>query len=533
MQEDALFKDELEKNTPEDKNSEEVSEKEASLNEEIQESNTINESEKEVIEKKKPKKEKERKEKSTEEKVSKKEIKQDVNKDDKKKKISKAAKRRRLLIFIITAYIDLLLIWVVLQKKYLSVLLSGGSLSDDKDFASSVLVFSILIIGNIISISFFRDAKKLKDEKDDGLLQMLDETESIDGREIIQEEFDFTENSQAPVYRNTKQIEAIDMHKKYIEFIAMCQENGIIIDKKSAREILSAIASCRMIFIKEKDENLRQALLMTITEFFGVDFYLSDLRNVKGDKDRLDSIVWEQAGNGFITTDFSKGILASRNFMDKVNIAMLNNVNPAEMKYFKEIFQYCKNPDVPCSLRIGSRNVDNGYRSLPKNLWFILGVDNEAFDAVVSSEVAKYSYMVETNLKVNEENVEAKEHKSVSYPQLLDRISEQYEDNFIPEDVWKKLDDFEEYLAKRGNYFIDNRIIREMERYASIYLSCEGELVDLIDTLLAKKLLMIALPNEYKYLENDEESLVGMAEKILGADYLASSQAILKKIKIS
>ena len=53
-----------------------------------------------------------------------------------------------------------------------------------------------------------------------------------------------------------------------------------------------------------------------------------------------------------------------------------------------------------------------------------------------------------------------------------------------------------------------------------------------IGNILEKKLLLIAVPNEYKKVEVDEEGLVGQAEKILGADFVTNSQQILKKIKI-
>ena len=71
-----------------------------------------------------------------------------------------------------------------------------------------------------------------------------------------------------------------------------------------------------------------------------------------------------------------------------------------------------------------------------------------------------------------------------------------------------------------------------MERFAAVYLALDGDQADLIDTLLEKKLLLVALPNEYKKVEVDEEGLVGQAEKILGADFVTNSQQILKKIKI-
>lgn len=523
---------------------EEAKEEPSSNNTVVAEENKVSPAEEKPIEKVKEKKQKPAKEPVEEKAKEKYEDKKD-SKDSKQfknplknKKLSKTAKTRRLIIFIATVYLDLSII--VLCSKYIGYFIKGltqiigGQVDkafENTRFPVSVLLLVILIIINVVSIILYKDARKLKDKRPDDLLAILEETESIDGHRIVESEYEVEEDQSGPkqvVFRNAKTIESIDINKVQSDFIAACSESGVEVDKATVRLVLASIFSSRLLIIKEENKELRDKFLQALAKYFGSGYYMTELADTV---ESFNDVAWYLTSQGNVATEFAKGILASRQNPDTVNITMASNVKMENVsKVFKDVLGYVKNPNVPCKLKIGNRNVDNGYRVLPKNLWFVFCVEK---DAMLPSEVAKYSITLELNLKVAETIPEAKEHKVVSYPQVLDCINESYENYFIEETTWKKIDEFADYLDRRGEFFIDNRIVREMERFAAIYLALDGEQADVIDTLLCKKLLLIALPNEYKKIYEDEESLVGTAEKILGADFISNASALLKKIKMN
>ena len=478
------------------------------------------------------------KKKSKKDKQDKKEPKEKTpvdNKNKRKHRLSRSARTRRMIILITTIYLDAVI--VLLCYKYIGEFINGvlkliggdmaGSIGNRK-FATSLLLLVVLIIINLISISLYRDARKIKDKAPDDLMAMLGDTESIDGHRVVESEYTVDEEEgKQVVYRNAKTIESIKITKVQQDFIDACRNNGLDVDKSTARLILSSIIASRLVIVKEPNEELRKKFFKTVSSFFGNDLYLT---TVSDDATKLYDVIWKLTSEGNVQTDFSRGLNASRNYPDRVNIVSLDNVKAEGMRaMYKEILEYVKNPNIPCALRIGNRNVDNGYRQLPKNVWFIFGMDK---GSIIPSEVAKYSFTLELNLKECEIPAEKATIKPIDYPQVLDFLNDSYEDHFIQEDVWKKLDEFFEVFSVRGEYFIDNRIVREMERFAAVYLALDGDQADLVDNLLEKKLLLVALPNEYKKIDVDEEGLVGQAEKILGADFVTNSQQILKKIKI-
>ena len=490
--------------------------------------------EKEVEKPKKVKPEKVKKEKAPKpekEKPQKEDKKPKEKEKNDKSKMSKKAKGRRLLIFIVTLYLDLLLAWLFFLKGFFAEFVRGIingyylALQDHYQFCVAIAIVVVFILINLLALGLAKDARKIKGDANNSLLNILSETDDVDGRNIVEEEFSLSGDGKG-LRRTSRLVESIDMNRVYNDFIKFALSEGIVVDKITAREIFASLASCRLIFVKNEDKELEIEFFKTLCKFLGVEYYGSKVSDATTS---LDKLIWSNSGSVSHPSEFAKGLQASRQLPEKINLTFLEDVNPQNLgKYFKELFEYCKNPEVPCMVRIGSKSVDDGMRELAKNLWFILMLEG---DEMLPSEVAKYSITLDINIKRAEERGEAIKFKEISYPQLVDAVNEAYEEHFIAEDMWKKLDEFENYLAKRGEYFIDNRIVRELERFAAIYLVCEGEQTDLIDTLLSKKLLLIALPNTYTYLENDEETIMGMAEKILGADYISNSQAILKQIK--
>ena len=519
---------EEESEQPQEENAEEAPAEEAT--EETQEEAE----EKEVEKPKKEKPEKVKKEKAPKpekEKPQKEDKKPKEKEKNDKSKMSKKAKGRRLLIFIVTLYLDLLLAWLFFLKGFFAEFVRGIingyylALQDHYQFCVAIAIVVVFILINLLALGLAKDARKIKGDANNSLLNILSETDDVDGRNIVEEEFSLSGDGKA-VRRTSRLVESIDMNRVYNDFIKFALSEGIVVDKITAREIFASLASCRLIFVKNEDKELEIEFFKTLCKFLGVEYYGSKVSDATTS---LDKLIWSNSGSVSHPSEFAKGLQASRQLPEKINLTFLEDVNPQNLgKYFKELFEYCKNPEVPCMVRIGSKSVDDGMRELAKNLWFILMLEG---DEMLPSEVAKYSITLDINIKRAEERGEAIKFKEISYPQLVDAVNEAYEEHFIAEDMWKKLDEFENYLAKRGEYFIDNRIVRELERFAAIYLVCEGEQTDLIDTLLSKKLLLIALPNTYTYLENDEETIMGMAEKILGADYISNSQAILKQIK--
>lgn len=499
--------------------------------------NSIKKSEKKILENvlKEQKEENIAKETKPQETTPKPKKEKDNKKKIKNKKISKSAKRTRMIILAVLLYVDAIFAFIFLTKGYLTSFLGGISsfsynLLNNATFTTAVLLIVVFLITNGVAIGLYKDAKNTKRKKADNYSPIIDETDSIDGRVEVEEEVEEEEIEEvkAPVYRNSKTIESINIKKVQEDLIDAALEVGVVIDKKTARDVLAAIAGGQLIFVKEPEMDLCKKFLRCLSKFFGVEYYET---TVKDNASSFEAIMKTYQGTSATLTPFSKSVMAANRLIESVNLSVLTNVDPANMMdYFKDVFGQAKNPNLKNEVKIGTRQSTSAMYDIPKNFWTICCLKDE--ESVIPSEIAKYSFFIDLHLKEADEVKEPVDRKAISYPQLVDCYSELFEMCYIEEDVWKHLDEFEEYLSARGPYFVDNRIIRQMERFAAIYLALDGEQADVVDALLVSKLLLIALPNTYKKLDNSEETIVGTAEKILGADYIMNCQELLKKIKM-
>ena len=92
----------------------------------------------------------------------------DNNKNKRKHRLSRSARIRRLVILITTIYLDAVII--LLCYRFIGEFVNGlmkliggdinGSIGNRK-FATSLLLLVVLIIINLISISLYRDARKI------------------------------------------------------------------------------------------------------------------------------------------------------------------------------------------------------------------------------------------------------------------------------------------------------------------------------------------------------------------------------------
>ena len=106
--------------------------------------------------------------------------------------------------------------------------------------------------------------------------------------------------------------------------------------------------------------------------------------------------------------------------------------------------------------------------------------------------------------------------------------------HYIPEEYWKKIDQVEEYIAKRvSGYFLDNRSVRRIESYAAVYLAAGGKLSDALDCVVAGKLLhrLSGCPKEE--ISGEEHGAAALLDKVFGLDNMPKSIECARRLGAS
>ena len=167
---------------------------------------------------------------------------------------------------------------------------------------------------------------------------------------------------------------------------------------------------------------------------------------------------------------------------------------------------------------------------IPNNLWFF--VIPESNESIVSDKLSLSAITIEVKAKLTmpKDTVTQNEFK-ISNEYYTNFLLDGYETYYLNESDWKKIDRIELYFQQYGSFKIDNRVFRQMERFASTFLMFGGDKHEAIDTILYNKLLKVISHLEFNQTSETDDQVLNLFEQLFGLEYLPRSKQVLKDIQ--
>lgn len=356
----------------------------------------------------------------------------------------------------------------------------------------------------------------------DVIEEVIEQQEEIVEEEMIEEEeheyieCDFDIKDDELQYSND-----LDFNKLCYSFNSYCLKNGLIIEQASIRLLISSIFSSKLVFIRSTRMDLLPKLSKLLSQFICADEKNYNVLNVQNN-----SLVWQYEDNNFKLTEFVKHIYQSLQYKKRYNIISLENVEITNMlDYFKDYYDYCSNPNENHSVQFGKNEI-----ILPKNIMFIAIPNKYEYLEAIPTELALYSSSIEVQIRENEiipeDEIQLKYYDYSSYVDLIRLEKEKY---YLPEEAWKKLDDFEEALDSEEKFRIENKTVLQIENFATVALLSGSDMLEILDFVLASKI--IPTVKQYgPYLNGSSDNVVTKSiERYFEADTIANALRALKK----
>ncbi len=442
--------------------------------------------------------------------------------------------------------------WKLFITLLLAILINFSSFKllqtvTQNDYFVAILIFTVMI--DTLLFKLIRDILKTKVKKPaaDSLLHLMEDMENL---EASNEEVYLTDGASAKdtdeqspeitplgndvdeygnVTRILKPRKVISVEPIYNTELQMehycdnlCQymvDNGLKIEKRIAREILSCTAASHMIIVKSERTDIAKRFLEIYNDFIGAKSFVETA-----------STVWNSFGDLFQGESQLKNCIVSANKKkDLIHIMTLNHVDLSTMeKYFASIIDFATNPLMPCYIK---EMASFGVSELPKNIWFMLIPTN--FDNnTIPNELIQCSVIIDLDAKIvlPKDTVKQNELK-LSHNYFMDSLRDSADTYFVNEDLWKKVDQIEYFVNKQTPFNIDNRVFRQLERYTTMYIMSGGEEYEAIDSILAAKLLIMIAKLSLRKTDDESEGLYDLCEKLFGLDNLTRSKVLLKQIE--
>jgi hypothetical protein len=312
-------------------------------------------------------------------------------------------------------------------------------------------------------------------------------------------------------------VKQLDLKSYCDDFLEYAKECGIAIHKNVVRELFSALAASKLIVVSNDDEMVSERFIELFTEFVGGTFFSS---------------VYKQEINHFEdlfvhTSSFRNAIISANDNKNMIHFSTLRGVNTSNLPtYYDKVCDYSWNPE--CETTIRNVNFD-AFENMPKNLWFFaITKDQVSFDTL---KFAHSAVLIELNAKIIESKDKVEERqKKLNYESFINILEDGYDSFYFTETQWKKFDQVHEYLKKYGEYEIDNRLFRQLERYSSTFLMVGGDVYECIDRIVYNKLLFVIRLLDLTKIKDREETIFQLFERLFGLGNLTKSKDILKNI---
>lgn len=328
----------------------------------------------------------------------------------------------------------------------------------------------------------------------------------------------------APQYTDCHSISALCE-----EFVRYASENEVPVSVENAKEIFAAMAASRAVWLRHENLGYAKQVAALLQRFF-TDFdgavFVDAAANAPAAL--FQSGNWE---DGRIAALLEKQLYLAKERTDSVNVFLFD---VAEYKSFNDVFvsfiEGFRAPEGENTIRMNYSYAyaDKGgaETSLPANIWcvFTARVSDEL--PAGASEYASAVRLVYTDKEFSHRAPKKKE-RVLSYSRFNELVSEAAQESFLSLEVWKKFDRIEEYLQEKTAFAITNPLARRLEGYSSVLLACGTPVTEVVDRMLANRLLPLLSGCEKEDLDREGNTFFALLDGLFGMDNIPLSQKLL------
>lgn len=236
------------------------------------------------------------------------------------------------------------------------------------------------------------------------------------------------------------------------------------------------------------------------------------------------------------------GALYKANYTDELYIIVLDEINISRVEYyFAEFLSLLELPNPEDrKIRIMSdksdgdpRKLINGEIKIPTNVWFIGTANNDDSTFAISDKVYDRAMIVNLDKKAEIFDAPMANPMSISgdyFNRLAENASSEYS---MTDRNRRRIAEFDRYLMKNFHIAFGNRIMRQMEKYVSVYIACGGKETDAIDDIVSKKILRKLESQNPVYVRNAIGGVYEFLDELFGKESMPRCREYLNRIEMS
>ena len=363
--------------------------------------------------------------------------------------------------------------------------------------AALVIIGVVLFIHEIIERKRIERAEKeLADKENAAMFNEAEELEKFSTEQMFNEEFDMEmhtveeQKKEADLAYDSEYFNYVDKDFGFAdaarEFEMFASEHGAKFDTETVKSIFAAMASSRMLITNGMDDSQFKKFTVLLGEYFETTAGIDRANTSYTSSEAL--LFSTDEGGTLNKTAFHSTIETAKNVRQNIHISAFTGVTGEMLENcFGELVRYAKNPTGYNYISMANeQNVKTAYY-IPQNMWIFINTDATMPLGSIPADIAEVAVITKLAFTSCEKvNTNGEYHKFKYYQMdyLTQRVTDKFE---INEGNWKKVDKLVAYVNKCAPFSIGNKQWVGMEKYASAFSACGGDISDAIDRMLSVK----------------------------------------------
>ena len=345
----------------------------------------------------------------------------------------------------------------------------------------------------------------------------------------------FYETYKPPRYNNDISLHEIcDMFRDFA-----CRNLRLFYDIEDIRRFIGGLSVTKLIILQGMSGTGKTSLAYAFGEFLDNTTSIIPVQPMW--KERTDLVGYY---NEF-TKKFNETSLLYKmyeaNYNDEIYITVLDEMNIARIEYyFAEFLSLLEIPNldgrnldvVPSVWANDPKKLsDKGQIKLPRNMWFIGTANNDDSTFAISDKVYDRAMVLNLDKKAKTFDAPKTDKLKLSCTHLTDLFREAQKEFEISDRNLRRIKKLDEYMIKNFHLTFGNRIMKQIQSYVPVLVSCGGSEVEAIDDILSRKVFRKLESKNPVYVRQMADNICAYLDELFGNDRLPLCKEAIRLIE--
>lgn len=227
---------------------------------------------------------------------------------------------------------------------------------------------------------------------------------------------------------------------------------------------------------------------------------------------------------------------------DNIHTIILDEMNLARVEYyFADLLSILEMPSrdewlvdiVSSSWPSDPKNIVNGKLRLPGNLWYIGTINNDDSTFMVTDKVYDRAMPLDINTKVDPFKCREQEALNINSSYLESLFAEAIEKHPVSAKGLEQVKEIDDYVIEHFRIAFGNRIMKQLNTFAPVYVACGGKEIEAIDYFIAKKILRKFDQLSVSFIRDEIDPFISYLNKNFGKGTMKECIEYLERVKKS